>query len=98
MHAGVPVIAARSPGVSETCGDAALYVDPYDADALAAALARVVGDPDLHAGLGGARDGARRPVLLARLGACPHRGIYAGSRCPRPLIPARSVPDERRVR
>ncbi|HVF78872.1 MAG TPA: glycosyltransferase family 1 protein, partial [Solirubrobacteraceae bacterium] len=34
MHAGVPVIAARSPGLAETCAGAALYVDPYDAGAL----------------------------------------------------------------
>ncbi len=29
MNAGVAVIAARSPGLAETCGDAALYIDPY---------------------------------------------------------------------
>jgi glycosyltransferase involved in cell wall biosynthesis len=51
MHAGVPVIAARSPGLAETCGDAVLYVDPYDGDALADALTRVVEDRDLSARL-----------------------------------------------
>jgi glycosyltransferase involved in cell wall biosynthesis len=54
MHAGVPVIAARSPGISETCAEAALYVDPHDADGLAHALARVAADPPLRATLAAA--------------------------------------------
>lgn len=48
MAAGVPVIAARSPGVTETCGDAALYASPYDAGDLAQAIARVAGDAALR--------------------------------------------------
>ena len=44
MHVGVPVLAARSPGVVETCADAAAYFDPRDPEALADALARLVGD------------------------------------------------------
>jgi glycosyltransferase involved in cell wall biosynthesis len=48
MAAGVPVIAARSPGLTETCGDAALYVDPYDAEDLARTITRVSGDPVLR--------------------------------------------------
>jgi glycosyltransferase involved in cell wall biosynthesis len=51
MYAGVPVIAARSPGLAETCADAVLYVDPYDAEGLANELARVAGDPALRAAL-----------------------------------------------
>ena len=51
MSAGVPVIAARSPGLAETVGEAALLVDPYDAPALAAALAAVATDPALRADL-----------------------------------------------
>ncbi len=51
MQAGVPVVAARSPGLAETCGQAALYVDAYDAGGLAAALARIAGDAALRAGL-----------------------------------------------
>jgi glycosyltransferase involved in cell wall biosynthesis len=39
MTAGVPVLAARSPGIWETCGDAAEYFDPRDPEALAGALA-----------------------------------------------------------
>jgi glycosyltransferase involved in cell wall biosynthesis len=45
MFAGVPVLAARSPGLTETCGDAAGYFDPYDAPALAAMLAAIASDP-----------------------------------------------------
>jgi glycosyltransferase involved in cell wall biosynthesis len=48
MQAGVPVIAARSPGLAEICAGAALYVDPYDAGALAHELGRVAADPALR--------------------------------------------------
>jgi glycosyltransferase involved in cell wall biosynthesis len=44
MHVGVPVLAARSPGLVETCADAAAYFDPRDPEALAGALARLAGD------------------------------------------------------
>ena len=37
-------LAARSPGVVETCADAAAYFDPRDPEALARALARLAGD------------------------------------------------------
>jgi len=40
MAAGVPVVASRHGALPETCGDAALLVDPGDTDALAAALLR----------------------------------------------------------
>ena len=53
MHAGAPVIAARSPGLAETCADAALYVDPHDVEQLARELARV------------GRDGGLRSLLSA---------------------------------
>ena len=48
MSAGVPVLAARSPGLAETCGDAACYIDPYDAGALAAELGRLAADAGLR--------------------------------------------------
>lgn len=51
MAAGTPVVAARSPGLAETCGDAALYVTPGDPIALAQALRRVAAEPDLRAEL-----------------------------------------------
>lgn len=48
MSAGVPVVAACSPGVVEICGDATLLVDPRDAHALAATLRRVSTDQRLR--------------------------------------------------
>ena len=44
MHAGVPVLAARSPGLVETCADAAAYFDPRDADGLAGAISSLLAD------------------------------------------------------
>jgi len=51
MSAGVPVIAARSPGLAETCADAVRYVDPYDAADLATALGELAGDAAARAEL-----------------------------------------------
>jgi glycosyltransferase involved in cell wall biosynthesis len=48
MSAGVPVIAARSPGLVETCAGAARYIDPYDAGDLATALAELASDATLR--------------------------------------------------
>ncbi|MCW3039591.1 MAG: glycosyl transferase group 1, partial [Solirubrobacterales bacterium] len=48
MAAGVPVVAARSPGVTETCGDAALYTSRHNPEDLARVLARVTGDAALR--------------------------------------------------
>jgi alpha-1,3-rhamnosyl/mannosyltransferase len=45
MSAGVPVLAARSPGVIEVCGDAVRYADPRDPESFAAGLAALAGDP-----------------------------------------------------
>lgn len=51
MAAGVPVIAGRSPGLAETCGSAALLVDPRDPGALADAMTRVAGNDKLRTDL-----------------------------------------------
>lgn len=48
MAAGVPVLAARAPGVVETCGDAARYFDPRDPTTLAAALSEIATDSALR--------------------------------------------------
>jgi glycosyltransferase involved in cell wall biosynthesis len=83
MHAGVPVIAARSPGLAETCAEAPLYVDPYDADGLAHALARVAADPALRAGLAAA--GRERAAAFSwRTCARAHIEAYTLARCPVP--------------
>lgn len=51
MNYGAPVIASAAAGVPEAGGDAALYVDPDDAPALAQALRRVTGDEALSAAM-----------------------------------------------
>ena len=44
MASGAPVVAADSGALPETCGDAALLVDPDDPNAIADALDRLLGD------------------------------------------------------
>jgi glycosyltransferase involved in cell wall biosynthesis len=44
MARGLPVVVARSPGLTETCQDAAAYFPPGDAKALAGVLEGLVGD------------------------------------------------------
>jgi glycosyltransferase involved in cell wall biosynthesis len=51
MAAGVPVVAAAGGAIPEAVGDGALLVPPGDADGLAEALARVLADGGLRAGL-----------------------------------------------
>ena len=48
MACGVPVVAADRAALPETCGDAALLVDPDDPDTVADALHRAVGDTQLR--------------------------------------------------
>jgi glycosyltransferase involved in cell wall biosynthesis len=46
--AGTPVVATAVGGVPEAAGDAALLIPPGDADAAAAALARIAAEPELR--------------------------------------------------
>jgi glycosyltransferase involved in cell wall biosynthesis len=48
MRAGTPVLAARSPGLIEVCGDAALYADPRDSSSFAAKMAEIADAPGLR--------------------------------------------------
>jgi len=50
---GCPAILTDSPGHREQLGEGALYVPPLDAEAWASAMARVLSDPGLRAGLAG---------------------------------------------
>lgn len=45
MARGLPVVVARSPGLTETCQDAARYFPPGDPEALADELQALIGDP-----------------------------------------------------
>jgi glycosyltransferase involved in cell wall biosynthesis len=74
MAAGTPVIAARTPGLSETCGDAVLYADPDGAAGLATLLQAVATDPALRADL--SRRGLQRAAAFDWR-ACASRHIEA---------------------
>ncbi|MBI4279290.1 MAG: glycosyltransferase family 4 protein [Armatimonadetes bacterium] len=45
MSCGAPVAASRASAIPEICGDAAVYFDPYDVHAIAAALEKILDDP-----------------------------------------------------
>jgi glycosyltransferase involved in cell wall biosynthesis len=49
MACGVPVVAANAGALPETCGEAALYVDPGDPEAIATQVLQAVGDQELRA-------------------------------------------------
>ena len=49
MSAGVPVVVSNRGALPEVVGDAGLFLDPDDAESLAAALERLIGDPELRA-------------------------------------------------
>jgi 2-deoxystreptamine N-acetyl-D-glucosaminyltransferase/2-deoxystreptamine glucosyltransferase len=89
MAAGLPVVASAVGGIPEVVQDGVtgLLVPPGDADALAAALDRLVADPALRARLAaGARAHARRyawPELAARVAA-----VYAAASDDRLPVPA----------
>ncbi len=87
MASGTPAVVSNAPVMIETCGDAAVYVDPRDPTAIAAAIEGLVADAARHtelryAGLARARsfnwtESARR--LLASVQAAVHhvRGARA---------------------
>ncbi|SEH10281.1 glycosyltransferase [Thermoleophilum album] len=60
MASGTPVVCSNRSALPETCGDAALLVDPTDAEQLADGLLRVLTDEDLRATL------VRRGLARAR--------------------------------
>jgi glycosyltransferase involved in cell wall biosynthesis len=51
LACGTPVLTSATSSLPEVVGDAALLVDPLDTDAIAAGLARIVGDGALRADL-----------------------------------------------
>ncbi len=76
MSVGTPVLAARSPGITEVCADAALYAEPSDVDSFAAAMVKLAGDPSLR------RDLSSRGAIRAEhfsWAECARRHAYAYS-------------------
>ena len=63
MASGVPVVAADRTALPETCGDAALLVDPDDGEALADALLQATGDAAVRERL--IRSGLERAALFS---------------------------------
>ncbi|MFL6211379.1 MAG: glycosyltransferase family 4 protein [Pyrinomonadaceae bacterium] len=51
MRCGAPVLAGNRTSLPEVVGDAGLLVDPFDEQALAAGLVRLIDDPDLRTDL-----------------------------------------------
>jgi glycosyltransferase involved in cell wall biosynthesis len=51
MASGCPVVASCVSSIPEVVGDAAILVDPNDADAVAAALERLIDDAEYRADL-----------------------------------------------
>ncbi|WP_175404004.1 glycosyltransferase family 1 protein [Mucilaginibacter sp. PPCGB 2223] len=51
MASGCPTIVSDTSSLPEVCGDASLYVNPYDVDLLTEAMIRLHEDPQLRAGL-----------------------------------------------
>jgi len=51
MKVGTPVVTSSVTAMPEVAGDAALFVDPYDTDKMAEAMARVIKDEKLRAEL-----------------------------------------------
>jgi glycosyltransferase involved in cell wall biosynthesis len=51
MASGTPVVTSNVSSLPEVVGDAAVLVDPYDPDAIAEGMRRVLSDPDLRAEL-----------------------------------------------
>ena len=62
MKCGAPVIVGNQTSLPEVVGDAGLLVDPFDADAIASAIDRVIRDSNLRAELG--RKGLARAQLF----------------------------------
>ncbi|MFL5823907.1 MAG: glycosyltransferase family 4 protein [Solirubrobacteraceae bacterium] len=90
MSLGVPVMAARSPGLLETCAGAALYVDPHSEEELAAQMARVTRVPELRRTLSNL--GAKRALDFSwALSAQAHAVAYRLARA-RPAVQTPSRP------
>jgi glycosyltransferase involved in cell wall biosynthesis len=82
MAAGAPVITSNVSSLPEVVDDAALLVDPMDAGAIADAMARVLGDPQLAADLR-ARGFERVKAFSWQRSVARIREVYAEVGAPR---------------
>jgi glycosyltransferase involved in cell wall biosynthesis len=76
MSLGIPVIAARSPGVVETCAGAARYADPRDPASFASAMAELDAKSVLRTEL---VEAGRRRAAQFSWAACAHAHLDAYS-------------------
>ena len=96
MASGVPVVAANRAALPETCGGAALLVDPEDGAGLADALAIAATDEGLRERLIPAGPGARLAVQLDAQRGAHRRSHRRGARSRRLWNgPDAAAPDER---
>lgn len=85
MSFGVPVVAADSPGLRDTVGDAAALVPPTEAAAWADALARMSGTSalrDVVVARGGERAAAHRWTDVAAAYTAVYEEVLKGQRVP----------------
>lgn len=75
MACGTPVVASNTTSLPEVVGDAGLLVDPTSSEGIAAAIARVLDDPDLAADLS-ARGLQRAWLFSWRRSAQEHLALY----------------------
>ena len=76
LSLGVPVLSSAGTACADLAGDAALLVDPYDADAIADGLVRLASDDGLRAALA-ARGRARAAAWTWEATARATREAYA---------------------
>jgi hypothetical protein len=63
MSYGCPLVVSRVASLPEVCGDAAIYVDPYDAQSIAGGIQKVLADNVLRRSL--VRKGFERAKLFS---------------------------------
>ena len=66
MAAGLPIVASNVPGLAEVISDSGILVPPGEAQALAAAIRRVLGDSTLRSRLAAAAAARARSFDIAR--------------------------------
>ena len=68
MAQGAPVVTSAGTATAEVAGEAAVLVDPLDADAIAGAIERVLDDRRARGHLRAVKGAGRRQLLLGTFG------------------------------